>query len=149
MTAILLTQQYIHFWGASSARPGNLQFNHAEEIRVEKKGGNLHNVRICNGRELQPPLKNESGVLAVECSKHNCNPNQPGNAPDAFTYTIDVMVPKNTTDPGSTNPNGGVNILVEISSCQDPNVTVSETSSATTVSISGVTAGTTLKAFNI
>jgi hypothetical protein len=149
MSVIFLIHQSIHFWGASTARHGNLRFNHAEQFRIENKRRNLHNVRICNGREPQPPLKNTSGVLVVECFKRNCNSQQEGNPTDAFNYTVTIIVPKNTNSNANTDTNDGINILLQITTCKDPNVTISSTSSANIIGVSDVTAGTVLETFSV
>jgi hypothetical protein len=136
----------IHFWETSTATSGNLDFNHAEQIRIKNKHGGLHNKKICNGGD-SITLANTSGVVAVQCFKNNCNFGQPGNPAAGFTYNFDIHVPKITTSDNSAAPNDGITTLVEIHICKDPNVTVSQTASATVIGITDINVGTTIDTF--
>jgi hypothetical protein len=144
MSAIFL----IHFWGASSSKPGNLDFNHAEQMRIKNKHGGLHNHRICNGGDSKT-LANKTGVLAVQCLNNNCNTDPLENPASGYTYEIDISVPKNTDNDNSVDQNDGINILLEINICKDPNVTIIDTTSATIIGVSDVTAGTILETFSV
>ena len=89
--------------------PGNLQFCNTEELFVQTEQGNLNNIRICNGNISQVPA-NASGFLAVDCLRNNGGPVKP--AAGGFNFTVNVDIPNRTSGVASTDPNGGIRILV-------------------------------------
>jgi hypothetical protein len=139
-TAIFLIHQSIHFSGASTAGHGRLSFSEAKQVHIHKKPGNVHNVRICNGKPFQK-LAKKFGVLAVLCSRNNGNHVTPIPPVSNFDFTVILTIPRNPTN-GNPIPNGGIENLVEITSLGDPNVTVSQTESSTTVSVGSVDGNT-------
>ena len=149
MTAIFIIYQCAHFCGSSAAQPGaerprNFQFSNAEKVSVQKKHGNINNKKVCNGKEFQV-LANVSGVLAVQCLRKNDGHITP--PADSLNYNITVEVPNRTSGDDSTDPNFGIDTLVEIAFGRDPNVTVTPKLDTTVIDVIGVTVKTQINIF--
>jgi len=144
LTAIFIIQQCVHFWKVSTAqpcakRPGNLQFSNHEEVSVQKRQGNLNNIRICNGRVYQV-LANVSGVLAVECLQNNGGNIRP--TAGGLKFIIIVEITKHTSGRDGTDTKDGITTLVEVSNDCGPNITVTSETDTSLVAVAGVTSGT-------
>jgi hypothetical protein len=126
LTLIFIIHQCVHFCGVTTAqpgakKPGNLQFSNHEEVSVQKKQGNLNNIRICNERFYQV-LANVSGVLAVECLQNNGGHNRTPAGGLNFNNTVEIT--KHTSGRDSTDTNGEVTTFVEVSNSNVPNITI-------------------------
>jgi hypothetical protein len=144
--AMFLIHQSIHFWGASTAKPGNLHLIHAEQVHVERKSGNLNNIRNCNGKEFLA-LTNKDGVLAVECSRNSGQSHPHVPHADGFKHTNIATIPKNTSDDRSTDRNGGITTLVEVKRGKEQNDTITEEKLSTMITL-GVSTNAPLSTFN-
>ena len=144
MTTIFVIHQCVHFWGASTAQGANetplyLQFNNAENVVVQKRHGDLKNIRICNGKDYRI-LENVSGVLGVLCLRNNYEHDTPPAG--RFNFNIIIEIPNLTSKGDSTFPNGGIERLVEITQGPDPNITVTEGADTTFIGVVGVNTNT-------
>jgi hypothetical protein len=149
LTAIFLFHQSIHFWGASTAQPGfeipgNLQFSNFEEVFVQKKQGNLNNIRTCK-RRVDHILANVSGVLAADCLPNNGGHVRPPVGSLNFNISFDIPKQKSVGD--TTDQNGGITTLVEEWGGRDPNVTVTPGEDSVGVAVFNVNANTQNKYF--
>jgi hypothetical protein len=138
LTTIFIIHQCVHFWGASTAQPGRLQFSSSEEVLVKKVQGNFNNVRLCNGR-IHKILANESGVLALLCSFNNG-----GHVPPSvgeLNFNISFAIPIQTSGGDPVAPNE-VDAAVEVWGGDGTDVVVTQESDSISIGISAVSANT-------
>ena len=151
MTTIFIIHLCVHFLGASTAqpgvkRPGNLQFSDLEEISVQKRHGNLNNIRICNGK-VQQILAKKNGVLAVECLSNNGGHVKPPVGSLSFNINVEIPIHKSGGD--IRDPNIGITTLVELYGGGDaPNVTVTLGEDNNIIDVLGVDANTLVRFFS-
>jgi hypothetical protein len=111
---------------------------------VQKRQGNLNNIRICNARIYQV-LANVSGVLAVECLQNNSG--HISHSAGGLNFIITVQIPKHKSGRDSTDTNGGITSLVEVLNGLGPNFTVTSGTVTSLVAVAGVTSGTAVSFF--
>ena len=148
LTTIFLIHQCVHFWGASTEKPGatkppTFQFSNLTQVTIQNRQGNFKNVRICNGK-LNETLAHVDGVLVVTCFRNNGGHVRPPLA--GLNFTITVEIPRKESD-----QNGGITTLVEIIPTDghglDPNVTVTPTLTGNVILTTNLGPGTTLDYF--
>ena len=149
LTTIFVIHLCVHLWGASTAQAadetaGILHYRDAEDVSVQKRHGDLHNVTICNGKDYQV-LANLSGVLGVLCLRNDCEHDTPPAG--GFNINITLEIPNFTSKGDSTIPNGGIERLVEITEGPDPNITVTEGTETTFIGVIGVNTNTKINFF--
>lgn len=134
---IFIIQQCVHYWGASTAQPGGLQFSNSEQVFMKKNNGHFKNIRICNGKHWQT-LAELGGVLVVQCAQSNGNGgNKP--PPPGITYNITAEIPIPTSGCDKGDRNGGITTLVEIETGHsDPNAAIETTNSSIFVAVTGI-----------
>jgi len=112
---------------------------------VQKRHGNLNNIRICNGK-LQQVLANKNGVLAVECRSNNGGHVRPPAGSLSFNISVEIPIHKSGGD--RRDQNSGINTLVELYGGRDPNVTVTPGEDTNLISIIGVGSNTVVNLFS-
>jgi hypothetical protein len=147
LATIFFFHQCVHFWGASTensdvGRPGSLQFSNGQKLSIQDNNGNLHNHRICNGRDYINLTDITAGTLAVQCLPNNNKTSHP--TVHILFFNISVAIPNNIT---IIRQGEELESLIEITAPVGPNVTISIESSVNVALITGVDGNTQVDIF--
>ena len=84
-------------------------------------------------------------MLAVECLQNNVG--HISHSAGGLNFIITVEIPKHISGRDSTDTNGGITTLVEVSNDYGPNVTVTLETDTNFIAVAGVTSGTEVSFF--
>ena len=112
---------------------------------MRKRQGNLNNIRVCNGKFSQV-LANVSGVLAVQCFENNGG--LISHSAGHLSFNITVQISNHISSRDSTDPNGGITTLVEVSNGNGANLTVKEQAETIVVGVPGVQSNTVISVYD-